>query len=264
MTKSGKIAFERHGAIARIWLDDTASLNALSAPMCEDILSCLDEAAAFDARVIVLSGKGGNFCSGANLAPGQMVEGISADFDAGLLLETHVNPLMERLKSLDIPWISAVEGAAAGVGCSLALAADLIVASEDAYFLQAFRRVGLVPDGGSAFILAQAAGRVRAMEMMLLGEKVPAVKALEWGLVNRVVPRADLTATVEDIATRLATGPTRALALTRKSAWLAVEADFAACLAFERKAQTIAGRSADFAEGLAAFREKRPARFTGT
>jgi 2-(1,2-epoxy-1,2-dihydrophenyl)acetyl-CoA isomerase len=156
-----------------------------------------------------------------------------------------------------------VPGAAAGVGCALALAGDLVIASRDAYFLQAFRRIGLVPDGGSAFILSRGAGRVRAMEMMLPGEKISAATAFEWGLVNRVVSPSHLASTVDDIALKLARGPTRALALTRKSAWAALEGDLTSSLALERQLQAIAGRTEDFAEGVGAFREKRPAHFSG-
>jgi 2-(1,2-epoxy-1,2-dihydrophenyl)acetyl-CoA isomerase len=170
---------------------------------------------------------------------------------------------MTDLRNLSIPWISAVRGAAAGVGCSIALSADLIIANRSAYFLQAFRRIGLIPDGGSAFVISRGAGRVRAMEMMLLGDKLPATTALEWGLINRCVDEDRFDDEVETIAAKLASGPTHSLALTRKSAWAAIEGDYAASLALERQYQTEAGNTEDFIEGVKAFREKRPARFVG-
>jgi 2-(1,2-epoxy-1,2-dihydrophenyl)acetyl-CoA isomerase len=155
-----------------------------------------------------------------------------------------------------------VNGAAAGVGCSLALLGDLIVAAESAYFLQAFRRIGLVPDGGSTYLLPRMIGRARAMEMALLGERIPAAQALEWGLVNRVVPDADLMTTAKGLAQALATGPA-SLGLTRQIINQSLDSDWAEQLHRERVAQRIAGKSADFAEGVRAFLEKRPAAFAG-
>ena len=125
----------------------------------------------------------------------------------GAALEGVYNPLMSALRDLPVPLVTAVNGAAAGIGCSLALMGDLIVATEDAYFLQAFRRIGLVPDGGASFMLPRMIGRARAMEMTLLGERLPAARALEWGLVNRVVPPDDLATATADYARRLADGP---------------------------------------------------------
>ena len=186
-----------------------------------------------------------------------------ADRDAGAALEHHINPLIRTLRDLPIPWIAAVQGAAAGVGASLALSADLIIAGESAYFLQAFRRIGLVPDGGATWLLSQAVGRVRAMELMLLGEKLPADKARAWGLINRVVPDDDLQATALALAAELAAGPTLSLGLIRRAAWAATSTDLEAALTLERSLQTKAGHTADFAEGVKAFLEKRQAQFSG-
>ena len=162
-----------------------------------------------------------------------------------------------------MPILSAVRGAAAGIGASVALACDMIVAGQGAYFLQAFRRIGLVPDGGSALLLAHTVGRVRAMELMLLGEKLDAATALAWGLINRVVEDGEVEATAAAIAASLAKGPTRALGLIRKAAWAALSSDFESQLDLERALQREAGGSADFAEGVAAFLGKRLADFTG-
>lgn len=258
-----KVILDIDGDVATLRLNDPARLNALSTDMVEAITLSLRQAER-SARALVLCGAGTSFCSGANLA-GELANAEGAvDFDGGLILETHINPMMLALRDLCIPWISAVRGAAAGVGASLALAADLIVAGDNAYFLQAFRRIGLVPDGGSTYLLTRAAGRPRAMEMMLLGEKLPAAKALEWGLINRVVPDAEVEATAQGFARELAEGPTRALALIRKIAWRAADSDFHTALAEERTHQAEAGRTSDFREGVRAFLDKRPARFTGT
>lgn len=258
------VEVERDGDVALIWLNDPATLNAMDTAMVEDIDKALD-ALVGSARCLIVAGRGRGFCSGGKLATdGLSSDGPSPDeIDVGATLDSHINPLLTRLRNLPIPWISAVRGAAAGVGCSLALAADLIVASESAYFLQAFSRIGLVPDGGSSFLLTRAAGRARAMEMMLLGDKVPAAQALEWGLINRLVAEADLEATALKLAHRLASGPTRTLSMIREVVWTGAEASWTEALAAERRLQRDAGRTADFGEGVQAFLEKRPARFTG-
>ena len=252
--------YERDGDVAIIRLNDPATLNALTMPLVDALHDAVRQAGA-EARAMLLCGAGRSFCSGANLtATGP---NPNEPRDAGLALENHINPLMRTLRDLPIPWISAVQGAAAGVGASIALAADLIVAGENAYFLQAFRRIGLVPDGGATWLLSQAVGRVRAMELMLLGEKLPADKARAWGLINRVVPDEQIQTTALALATDLAAGPTRALGMIRQAAWAATASDLDTALQTERTLQTQAGQTADFAEGVRAFFEKRPARFTG-
>jgi 2-(1,2-epoxy-1,2-dihydrophenyl)acetyl-CoA isomerase len=166
------------------------------------------------------------------------------------------------MREMPVPLVTAVNGAAAGVGCSLALLGDLIVAGESAYFLQAFRRIGLVPDGGSTYLLPRAIGKARAMEMALLGEKVGAAKALEWGLINRCVPDAELMGEAMALARALADGPA-SLGLTRQLLWGSLDADWPAQLHRERLAQKTAGKTEDFAEGVGAFLAKRPAAFKG-
>jgi 2-(1,2-epoxy-1,2-dihydrophenyl)acetyl-CoA isomerase len=155
-----------------------------------------------------------------------------------------------------------VRGAAAGIGCSIALMGDIIIASENAYFLQAFAGIGLVPDGGAAFLLTRAIGRTRAMELMLLGERLPVGTALDWGLVNRVVADAELDEAALAMARRLAAGPA-ALATIRRATWAALELDFAGQLAAEVRDQSAMGETADFREGVTAFAMKRAPRFTG-
>lgn len=257
-----KIDLEFDTDVAIIRLNDPATLNAVTLAMIEELDDALSESERH-ARALVLTGSGRAFCSGANLS-GDLVSGQSGKSgDMGLSLETHVNPLMVRLRNLSVPWVSAVRGAAAGVGCSLALAADLVIAGESAMFVQAFARVGLVPDGGSSWILSRSIGRTRAMEMMLLGEKISAAKAAEWGMINTVVRDEDLTDVALDLARRLASGPTTVLAMIRRIAWSAADSSFEEALATERAFQCAAGRTDDHAEGVAAFREKRTALFRG-
>lgn len=259
---TSKVEYELAGKVAVLRLNDPASLNALTVEVVEAMRAVLRRAAT-EARALLICGAGRGFCSGWNLNTTGPANASGGPFDAGLALEAHVNPFMLELRDMPIPVVSAVHGAAAGVGASIALAADLIVAGENAYFLQAFRRIGLVPDGGATWLLAQAAGRARAMELMLLGERLPAFRALEWGLINRVVADDIVLETATELANELADGPTRALGLIRRAAWAASAADFATALNNERVAQTEAGGTADFAEGVAAFLQKRPANFTG-
>ena len=181
--------------------------------------------------------------------------------DAGRALDTHYNAVVREIRHHPHPVITAVNGAAAGVGCAIALMGDLIVCGRSGYFLQAFRRIGLVPDGGSTYLLAKTIGRVRAMEMALLGEKVHADEAKDWGLVNKVVDDDALMATAMEYAAKIATGPTQTLAITRDLVWKAVDSDMNGALQAERFAQREAGRGGDFKEGVKAFLEKRDADF---
>lgn len=265
MTDTAKILYALADDVATISFNDPATLNACGTDTATALSEALDRAAG-EARAIVLTGVGRGFCSGANLgATGSAAAGGgSGGFDAGAALDSHYNPLVSRMRELPIPLVTAVNGAAAGVGCSIALLGDMVVAGESAYFLQAFRRIGLVPDGGSTYMLARTIGRARAMEMMLLGEKIPAQTALAWGLVNRVVADDALEAEARALAVALAQGPTRTLAMIRKAAWASLDNDWNDQLDLERSLQRDAGRTADFMEGVSAFLTKRPARFTGS
>jgi 2-(1,2-epoxy-1,2-dihydrophenyl)acetyl-CoA isomerase len=254
------ILAESVGDVAIIRLNDEKSLNALSAQMAEELQDALREASRCR-RAIVLTGVGRAFCSGANL--GSLTYEPNESYDAGVLLESHFNPLMMMIRDVPVPFVTAVNGPAVGVGSTIALAGDLIIAAQEVYFLQAFRRIGVIPDAGTAYLLTRSVGRVRAMEMMMLAEKLPAQRALDWGLINRVVAKGDLETASIGLASDLAAGPTRALAEIRKSCWHALEADFAQQLARDRIVQRAMGHTADHREGIAAFFDKRPAVFTG-
>jgi len=251
-----------------ITLSDPATLNAASMEMAQELTHALASASApgSDVRAVIITGDGRGFCSGANLSAGPGPGGGAIDPDgkpdAGRALEHTYNPLVTQMRDLPIPIVTAVNGAAAGVGCSIALLGDIIVAAESAYFLQAFRRIGLVPDGGSTYLLPRLIGKARAMEMALLGEKISASKALDWGLINRVTPDADLLPTAIGIAKELAKGPL-ALGLIRKAIWDSLDAEWVEQLHRERMAQRIAGKTEDFREGVQAFLQKRPAAFKG-
>jgi 2-(1,2-epoxy-1,2-dihydrophenyl)acetyl-CoA isomerase len=259
-----KIEVEHRDKVLVVRLNDPAKLNAIGTLMIEEISRVLN-AFASSSRAVVVLGNGRSFCSGAALG-GASVDGESdrSERDFGTILETHINPLMMQLRALPVPWICAVRGSASGVGASLALAADLVVAGENAFFLQAFSRIGLVPDGGSSHILVRTIGRVRAMELMLLGDRLPAPRALEWGLINRVVADALLEEETFKLAAQLAGGPTVALGITRQLAWSALDEDWGTILKQEREFQRTAGRTLDADEGIRAFLQKRAPAYTGS
>ena len=261
MSNYRSITTEALDAVLVIRLNDTKALNAISLEMVEELGEAF-RLASSTKRAIMLTGCGRAFCSGINLR--SMTIDFDSDYDGGAALESHINPLMMLIRDLPIPFVTAVNGLAVGIGSTIALAGDFIVAAEQAYFLQAFRQVGIAPDGGTAYILAKAIGRVRAMEMMLLGEKISAAKALEWGLINRVTANDAVESVALDIARSLATGPTKALGAIRKSCWHALEASFTAELTTERHVQRELGKTADHREAVEAFMEKRPPIFRGS
>jgi enoyl-CoA hydratase/carnithine racemase len=256
----GKVIGEVKDGIARLVIDDPTRRNALGEAMAHQAMAALD-AILPQARVLVIEGAGDHFCSGANLSfdPGVDINKV----DGGAALLAAYGPLMRRVAECPVPVITCVRGAAAGFGASLALAGDLILCEEKAFFALTFRALGIVPDGGVAWLLAKTVGRVRAMEMMLLGERLPAAKALEWGLVTRVYQSEALTQATEKLAAELAQGPTFALGRIRRMAWLGAEQGFDEALALEVEYQRECVRSEDVREGLASFLEKRPPVFKG-
>src|SRR5688500_11935479 len=239
-------------AVATIVMARPQSLNALNGAMVDELRAAVEQAGRSGARCLLITGEGRGFSSGADLASG----GGLPD-DAGAALEKHFNPLIEALFALDIPVVAAVNGPAAGAGCSLALAADIVIAARSAYFLQAFVNIGLIPDAGATWLLPRLAGRARAMEMMMLGERVSAEQALAWGLISRVVEDEALASEAAALAERLAQGPTVALGLIRKLAREAGHRPLSEALAAERAAQREAGETQDFRGAVMAFLQKQ-------
>lgn len=244
--------------VATLTIARPDKLNALSGQTVDELTAAVGEARASGARCLLLTGEGRGFSSGADLASGG---GLPAD--AGEALEKHFNPLVEALFDLPFPVVAAVNGPCAGAGCSLALAADIVIAARSAYFLQAFVNIGLIPDAGATWLLPRLAGRARAMEMMLLGDRIPAEQAAEWGLISRVVEDEHLMSEAVLLATNLAQGPTVALGLIRRLARDAEQLSLSEALAAERVAQRQAGETQDFKGAVIAFLQKRQPRFGG-
>lgn len=235
-------------------------LNAINEQMAAELNDAVGFAGrAAEVRCVVLIGAGRGFCSGQDLRDRAGTTGISY----GELLRARLNPIVLGLRALEKPVIAAVNGVAAGAGCSLALAADLRIASDRASFALSFSRIGLIPDGGATFFLPRLIGTARSLEIAFSGEAVEAAEALRLGLVNRVVPHDDLPASAFQLARRLAAGPTRALGLTKRAVNVGLCASLEAALENEAHLQEIAGHTADHGEGLAAFLEKRRPRFEG-
>lgn len=260
------ILFTEAGGVATLTLNRPAALNALHIGVIAEMIDAVDRVRdEGTARVLLLTGAGRAFCSGADLAGGGAGGSVpsSGPVDAGRVLESHFNPLLERLFALPVPFVTAVNGPAAGAGCSYALAGDFVIAGESAYFLQAFVNIGLVPDVGATWLLPRLAGRARATAMMMLGEKVPAATALDWGMIWQVVPDAELMPSAQALAVRLADGPTRAYALIRQGIRDCLDKPLTEALMVERRNQRCAGRTEDFAEGVTAFLQKRKAGFRG-
>lgn len=250
----------RSGDVLTITLARPERLNAAPPQMFDEIGDALD--ALDGARAVLITGEGRAFCSGADLA-GRGESAASGGQNAYRALTRSYNPTMMKLARLDVPVVTAVNGPAAGVGCSLALAADFAVAGASAYFLQAFVNIGLVPDGGASWMLARLVGKARATQMMMLGERIPGDQAEAWGLIYKAVPDAELMDTAHALAARLAAGPTRAIGLMRQGLAAALESDYARALTMEAEHQRIAGDSEDAREGAMAFLGKRKAEFRG-
>jgi 2-(1,2-epoxy-1,2-dihydrophenyl)acetyl-CoA isomerase len=252
--------YRRDGA-AKIELNRPERLNAWNDQFSRDLLAAVNAVGEDpDVRAVLVTGAGRAFSSGADLRDG--VQGSGPPDLYGRLTERY-HPIMVAIRHMPKPVVSAVNGAAAGIGLSLALICDLVAAADSAYFLLAFVNIGLVPDGGSSLLVPSRVGFARAAEMAMLGERIGATQALEWGLINRVWPDDELATRAEDLVWRLANGPTRSYAGTKRqlNRWLYEQMD--SQLEFEAQMQQEMGGSADFVEGVAAFAEKRQPRFTG-
>jgi len=257
------VAQERRGGELRIVLDRPDVMNAWDDALAAELLAAVRAGAEDDAvRVVVVTGAGRAFSSGADLRAG-FPKRPDGRLDVGAVLRERYHPIIAGLRRMPKPVIAAVNGPAVGIGCSLALACDLVVARESAYLMLAFVGIGLVPDGGTSLFVPARVGHARAAEMALLGDRVPARQALEWGLVNRVVADDAFDAEVDALAARLAAGPTRAYAGAKAALNASLYGRLDDQLELEADLQEAAAATADFAEGLAAFAGRRPPRFAG-
>jgi 2-(1,2-epoxy-1,2-dihydrophenyl)acetyl-CoA isomerase len=259
MSDAPTVVLERDGDVGIVWLNRPERLNAVTYPMLDLIAATLKQAVDEGARAILLTGEGRAFCSGADLSG----RGGDTQLEPGESLRMHYNPMMRTFADLPVPVVTAINGPAAGAGASIALGGDIIVMARSAYLLLAFANIGLVPDAGGTWLIAKAAGRAKVLEMALLGEKLPADDALDAGLVTRVVDDEALMGTALDYARRLAAKPTVALGLIRKQVAAALSGTFEQTLEIEASHQSIAARTEDFREGVAAFLQKRTPEFRG-
>ncbi len=248
--------------IARLTLHRPDKLNAFTVQMHGEVRDALARLGSDGARVLVLTGSGRGFCAGQDLGDRAVAPG-GAPVDLGESIARDYAPLVRTLRNLRLPVLAAVNGVAAGAGANLALACDVVVAARSAVFVQGFNKLGLVPDCGGTWLLPRLVGNARALGVTLLGDKVSGEQAAAWGLIWQCVDDALLADTVDALAQRLAQGPTRGLARTKEAIYGGWQHSLSEQLDVERDFQQELGRSADYAEGVAAFRDKRSAQFTG-
>ncbi|MEP2736780.1 MAG: enoyl-CoA hydratase-related protein [Erythrobacter sp.] len=255
------IRVENDGPLTTITLNRPDRLNAMPPQMADEIGEAFYDLG--DARAVLITGEGKGFCSGADLAARGEASALTSKGGSHKALQNHYNPMINQVMRANVPVIAAVNGPAAGVGCSLALAADFTIASDKAYFLQAFVNIGLVPDGGSTWLLARAIGRARATRMMMLGEKIGAAQAEDWGLIYKAVAADALLDEARGLAEKLANGPTQAIKMMKENLNLALDGTIQQVVVREAETQRIAGASKDAVEGGMAFLQKRKAEFKG-
>lgn len=248
--------------VARLTLNRPERLNSFNGEMHAEVRTALDRVAGDGARVLVLAGAGRGFCAGQDLGDRQVAPG-GARADLGESIERNYKPLILTLRGLPMPVIAAVNGVAAGAGASLALACDIVIAARSASFIQAFCRLGLVPDSGATWFLPRLVGNARALGLAMLGERLGAAEAAQWGLIWRCVEDAEFPAAVDRLATELAAAPSRGIVRTREAILGSWQRSLAEQLDAERDLQRELGYTDDYAEGVAAFTGKRAPRFTG-
>ncbi len=250
------ILVSSQGAVRLLALNRPAALNSFTGAMHRELLAALN-AAADDAavRAVVVTGTGRGFCAGQDLADPEMT---GAEIDVGAVIDRHYRPLALRVRSMPVPVLAAVNGVAAGAGANLALCCDFVLAAKGASFIQAFSKIGLVPDCGGTWLLPRLVGRARALGLAMTGDKLPAEEAERMGLIWKSVDDAALMDTTLALANKLAQMPAKALAETRKALDASMPMDFGDALALEANVQRELGKSGDFAEGVAAFFAKRP------
>ena len=256
------ILFDITGGVARLTFSRPDRLNSFNTVMHAEVREALGRVASGDARVLVITGAGRGFCAGQDLGDRAVAPGGTAA-DLGESVEKNYKPLVLALRSLQMPVIAAVNGVAAGAGANIALACDLVIAARSASFVQPFSKLGLVPDSGGTWFLPRLVGHARAMGLTLLGDKLPAEQAAQWGLIWRCVEDTELSAVVDGLATQLAEAPTRGLARTKQALYEGWGRTLEQQLDIERDYQRELGYTADYAEGVAAFTQKRPPQFTG-
>lgn len=258
------VKWEKEGGVGRIVLDRPETLNAWNTQLGEDLRSAVAEAAADESiRAVLVTATGRAFSSGADIKAGFEESSEDGLPDIRGRLDGLFHPSLVGVRTMDKPVVVAVNGPAAGIGASLALAGDLVLAAESAFFQLAFVNIGLMPDGGSTLFVPARVGKARAFEMALLGERVPAAQALDWGLVNAVHPDAELPGAAAELAARLAAGPTRAYAAAKRALNASIYPNLAPQLNLEADLQHQLARTQDFVEGGMAFVEKRAPRFQG-